>query len=162
MANNAKPKYKHPIRCTANEKGKPATEHDIHIITENEFESAAGVNGDDIGGFSWNGLQITTRPALTLHEVSEFVNSVFGSCYDAEHDVLMPEVIDFAIRVNTVLRYSNVRLPADTEKQYMLMYRSGFYEELVKHICSAQVEAVRETVRLLYENMCRGRDNTEL
>lgn len=96
----------------------------------------------------WHNLMLTVRPMIDFHETSQFVNSVMGACFDSKHDVAMPEAMDFAIRINTIMRYSNAELPDDTEEQYRIAYGTDLYEEIRDHIQTAQLDAIIKTIEL--------------
>lgn len=94
----------------------------------------------------WNGMAVTVRPLLPVGEVSKFVNSVMGACYDQTNDIFIPEMMDFAFRVNTVMRYACVELPADVEEQYTVLYNTGLFSAVMSVINEGQISSIKEAI----------------
>ena len=126
-----------------------ADEKNGRISGEKIFAAAKVDNSP--GQIRWHGLPITVRPILSLREVALFIDDVMGACLDPERGTGMPELADFLIRVNTVLRYSNAGLPDDPDEQYQLMYGSDLYEQITQNICKDQLESIKESIRFWME-----------
>ena len=97
----------------------------------------------------WHGKAISVRTLLPIHEVSLFVNSVMSACYDVEHEVIIPEMMDFAYRVNVVSRYACVELPDDIEEQYVLLYNTDIYDTIIAAVNTAQLQSIEKTIGIL-------------
>ena len=91
-------------------------------------------------------MAVTVRPLLPVGEVSKFVNSVMGACYDQTNDIFIPEMMDFAFRANTVMRYACVELPADVEEQYAVLYNTGLFSAVMSVINEAQISSIKEAI----------------
>ena len=101
----------------------------------------------------WRNLTISVRPLLTFRETSHFVNTVMDACFDKEHGVAVPEAMDFAVRANTVLRYTNLELPKDLEEQYAILYGTDIYDTVRQHIQTAQLDSVIGAIELCMTKM---------
>ena len=97
----------------------------------------------------WHGIAVSVRTLLPIREVGLFVNSVMDGCYDVEHDAFIPEMMDFAFRVNVVTRYACVELPLDIEDQYEVLYNTDIFDTIVASINEAQLKSIRETINAL-------------
>lgn len=100
----------------------------------------------------WHGIAMTLRPLLPLVEVTRFVNSVMDSCYDKEHDVFVPDMKDFAFRVNTVSRYACVELPENIEEQYSILYNTDIFDVVVSYVNTAQLQSIKDTIDICIRN----------
>lgn len=100
----------------------------------------------------WHGIAVTLRPLLPLIEVTQFVNSVMDSCYDKEHDVFVPDMKDFAFRVNTVSRYACVELPSDINEQYSILYNTDIFDTVLSNINQSQIQSIKDTIDTCMRN----------
>lgn len=96
----------------------------------------------------WHGLSITVRQMIPFKEVSQLINSVMSNCIIEDGGIFVPEAMDFAMRVNVILRYTNVELPSDIEEQYRIVYGSGLYEEIEAVINQSQIRAIKDTLAI--------------
>lgn len=98
----------------------------------------------------WHGISFTLKPLLSFGEVTKFVDSVLNACsgkHDGEHDGLfIPEMKDFAIRANTVLRYACVDLPSDFGEQYELLYTTDIYDCILSAINRPQFDSILDAI----------------
>lgn len=118
------------------------------VITADEIMSVAKID-DEYKSVVWRGLNIIVRPLLSFMEVTQFVGSVMDSCFFKEGNMFVPEMADFAIRANVVLRYTNADLPHDIEDQYRLLYGTDFFNEIVGVINGDQYQEITDTIWLL-------------
>lgn len=100
----------------------------------------------------WHGIAVTLRPLLPLVEVTQFVNSVMDSCYDKEHDVFVPDMMDFAFRVNAVSRYACVELPESIEEQYSILYNTDIFDTIVSYANAAQLQSIKDAINVCMRN----------
>lgn len=100
----------------------------------------------------WHGIAVTLRPLLSLVEVTQFVNSVMDSCYDKEHDVFVPDMMDFAFRVNAVSRYACVELPESIEEQYSILYNTDIFDTIVSYANAAQLQSIKDAINVCMRN----------
>ena len=100
----------------------------------------------------WHGIAVTLRTLLPLVEVTQFVNSVMDSCYDKEHDVFVPDMMDFAFRVNAVSRYACVELPESIEEQYSILYNTDIFDTIVSYANAAQLQSIKDAINVCMRN----------
>lgn len=93
-----------------------------------------------------DGVEITVRRTLSLVDVLGFITDVVALCVDEATGTYMPEVKDFAIKANVLTRYANFSLPANTEKQYELIYTSNAYELVLGHINTIQLDEIIDAI----------------
>ncbi len=94
----------------------------------------------------WHGIAVSVRTLLPIREVTLFINSVMDSCYDTEHDNFVPEMMDFAFRVNVVTRYACVDLPLDIEDKYEVLYNTDIFDTIAAAVNNSQLQSIRETI----------------
>ncbi len=105
----------------------------------------------------WRGLNIVVRNMIKIEETLDMVNSIMEACTSNKDGVIncYPELMDFAVRANVVLRYSNVHLPADTREQYMILYGTDLYDTVCSAVNDAQLMSITNAVRLCLEGVYR-------
>lgn len=101
----------------------------------------------------WHGISVSIRTLLPLKEVSQFVNSVMDCCYDKEHDIFVPDMMDFAFRVNVVSRYACIELPNDLEDQYSILYDTDIFDSVIKVINQAQISSIKNAINICMRNI---------
>lgn len=108
---------------------------EIERISVNKFEMALAE--DNIVEEVLNGtddVKIQIKKTIALPEMISFVQEVVESCIDSETGEYLPEAYDFAIRVGVLTRYANFAMPANMEKQYMLIYSTSAFDQVLQHI----------------------------
>ena len=83
-------------------------------------------------------VEIHITKTLPLQEMLLFVQEVVEACIDGETGEYLPEAYDFAIRAGVLTRYANFTLPANLDNQYMLVYNTGAFDQVVAHINERQ------------------------
>lgn len=107
-------------------------------VSVNEFEKSIMDSYIPSESVTWNGIEINIKKTLSLKEVMTFVGGVTNSCFTTEENIYTPEVKDFAIKYCIIEMYTNITLPANTEKKYDLIYRSDIIPTVLKHINNEQ------------------------
>lgn len=110
----------------------------------NGYEATEPVN--------WNGIEVTITKNLPLEDMLAFADSVVKSCFDQTTGAYMPEVKDFAIRINVMERYANFTLPSKAERQYDIVMRSGAYEMILNHINITQFYELMKAIDAKLQN----------
>ena len=90
-------------------------------ISINAMDSIMKTQYENITTECWNEIDITIKRTISLGDMLSFVNDVVASCFQ-DNGEFMPEVLDFAIRSNIILKYSNVSLPDNLEHIVRLRY----------------------------------------
>lgn len=104
---------------------------------------------------NWRGKLIHVRPLLHPTEMIDAVNQAMSLCYYKEKDSMMPEMMDYAIRLSIILRYTDARLPEDPYACYKLLYLTDLYDTVIKHTSKGQADAIRHSVEWMMKNTFR-------
>lgn len=118
---------------------------------------------------SWNGIDITIKHTLPLHQVMSFVDAVSKLCFTEDTGAYLPEVKDFGIKACILEMYANIELSKSTEEVYELIYCSDIVsvvmanvnqvqlseianaiDEKISHIASANIESITYQMNDLY------------
>lgn len=99
----------------------------------------------------WHGLELHVKRVISYPEMSQLVREVTGVCFDENGDY-RPENMDFAFRASVVMRYSNLTVPDDGEKAYLLLYGTDAYETVSANADDSQLNAVKSAIedRIVY------------
>ncbi len=87
-----------------------------------------------------------TQKTLPLNVMTGFVEAVVDSCVDEITGEYMPQSYDLAIKINTVLYYSNCELPNSLEERYKILLESNVYDYITDNINKTQY---REMMRAI-------------
>ncbi len=82
----------------------------------------------------WNGIEIIVKKSLPLDSMLKFVYDTVKTCTEQADGGYMPELKDFAIRLNVVEMYSNVKLPDNVNHKYFILINSGIVESILENI----------------------------
>ncbi len=128
-------------------------------ITKSTFEDVMNSAFPNDEVVSWNGVSFVVSKVIDLAEMISFVKNVVESCFD-DNGMYMPELKDFAFRVNVVGKYTDITMPIGSDKQYALLYRTDLYPTIVSKIDELQMAAICEAVeeKIQYECDTQMRD----
>lgn len=120
---------------------------------------------------SWNGVDIKIRHTLPFSAMMTFVDYVSKLCFSEESGAYLPEVKDFGIKTSILELYAGIEMPDEIEDMHKLVYCSDLVncvvecinktqlseianaiEEKIKHIASANVEAITYQMNDLYNS----------
>ena len=91
------------------------------------------------------GQDIDVTTTLSITAFNECVNRIVEMLYD-ENGSYIPNLKDFFIRVVILFAYTNVQFPSDFEEMmdeiYNLVYRTSFYNDVIKVINKDQYDAL--------------------
>ena len=107
----------------------------------------------------WHGVEIVVKKSLTLEDMLKFVSDVVKTCTEQEAGGYMPELKDFAIRLNVVEMYSNVKLPDNVNHKYFILVNSGIVETILENININQYE---ELILQLTKNLMQSLQLTQM
>ena len=68
----------------------------------------------------WYDIEVKMRKNIPFTEMLAFVNDVVSSCFQQKGEYV-PEALDFAIKSNIIIRYTNVSLPDNLEHRYEIL-----------------------------------------
>lgn len=100
----------------------------------------------------WNGVGIKVQRTIGISDMMDFVRSVVDSCFD--EGMYLPELLDFAFRVNVVKKFTDISLPAGSERQYALLYRTDIYTRVLAEVDGDQFRAICDAVEAKIEYEC--------
>lgn len=100
----------------------------------------------DIVLVEWCDIDLEVKKSLAFDDMLQFVHDVVKTCTEQEHGGYMPELKEFAIRMNIVEMYSNVRLPSNLNHKYHILINSGIVETILDHINTEQFNCMREAI----------------
>lgn len=100
----------------------------------------------------WFGNEVVIKYTLPVEQVIGFVENVVSSCFvNADY---VPEVKDFLIKSNLLMRYANFTLPDNLEHRYELIYNTDAVAVVSKHICEAQFGEILHAIDERIDYMC--------
>lgn len=123
-------------------------------ITVTALREAIKGKFDNIVTDEWEGLSIIIKRTLSLDEMRSFVAKVVESCYD-DDNTFAPERKDIAIRLSTIILYSNITLPTTLDEQYDFAYRTNIYDLIYDRIDQCQYAVIMRAIHEKIENINR-------
>lgn len=101
----------------------------------------------NVNTIDYNGSTYNVKYILPLPEMMGFIDDVSSSCFDADDMSYMPEVKDFAIRVETFELYTDVKLPEDINEKYVYVYENDvLFRTVISHVSHAQFDAILNAI----------------
>lgn len=107
-------------------------------ISINDMDKIMADIGDNTSVVEWRGLEVRIKKVISLKDMMAMVRDVASSCFAKDTHEYLPEIREFAIRMNVMEVYGNFRLPTNLEKRYDIVMRSGAFEMIMEHIDAAQ------------------------
>lgn len=92
----------------------------------------------------WHGVQVILRKFISFRECVDCVEEVLR----ISDNGYRAEMVDFALRANVLMLYTNIGLPSDIEAQYRLLYGSDIYHFILANVNEEQVNSIRYAVEL--------------
>lgn len=90
---------------------------------------------------------------LSFDEMMHFVDNVVTSCFDTKTGEYRPEVMDFAIRINTLRCYTDIELPTSMDEKYEMAVASGIVEEVLEYINRPQYLNMVSSIEAKVQNV---------
>lgn len=103
-------------------------------------------NIEDCVTIDFYGEELIIKKYLSFDEMVKFVNEVVDGCFDNERGIYMPEVKDFLCDINTVLYYSNVRLPDDIRHKYDILTKTKIIDAIIDKIDFSQYQTIARAI----------------
>ena len=122
-------------------------------ISINAMDSIMKTQYENITTECWNEIDITIKRTVSLGDMLSFVNDVVASCFQ-DNGEFMPEVLDFAIRSNIILKYSNVSLPDNLEHRYAILYCTDIVNFIRGHADQEQVDEIINVIHRKVDYLC--------
>lgn len=122
-------------------------------ISINAMDSIMKTQYENITTECWNEIDITIKRTISLGDMLSFVNDVVASCFQ-DNGEFMPKVLDFAIRSNIILKYSNVSLPDNLEHRYAILYCTDIVNFIRGHADQEQVDEIINAIHRKVDYLC--------
>lgn len=110
----------------------------VESVMKNEFANEVTIQ--------WHGIDVVVRKTIGLKQAFEFVNQSVNSCFAEKDGAYMPEMKDFVIRACLVEKYTNIRLPENSEKLYDILYMTDLCNVVCANISQEQFDALVEAI----------------
>lgn len=101
----------------------------------------------------WHGIEIQIQRNISVSDVIGFVSDVIDCCF-SEDGEYHPEMYSFAIRSNTIMRYTNVTMSSNLKDRYMMLYRTGLYDFVCQYINRDQLSDIEIACSNKISQMC--------
>lgn len=94
----------------------------------------------------WHGESLEIKPLIPFAAVCTLVDSVVADCFGETMEEYRPAAKEFSMARYFIHFYTNLRLPADIEKQYDLIFGTDILSVVEDHIDYVQKEAIRAAI----------------
>ena len=105
---------------------------------------------EDTVNVDYCGENLVVKKFLSFTDMVKFVNEVVAGCFDDDNGMYLPEVKTFLAQLNTVLYYSNVRLPEDIKHRYDILTKTDIVEIITSVVDRSQyqmmIRAIEEKI----------------
>lgn len=91
-----------------------------------------------VSTIEWNGITIKIKDRLTISDIVSFTYKVSELCFTENNSEYLPEVMKFAIGIETIEYYTDLELPESTDDKYKLVAQTDLVEHVVEHIDQVQ------------------------
>jgi mRNA interferase YafQ len=132
--------------------------NDIEKVSVDKLEQA--LYKDNIVTDTLDGTDNVTfqvKRMISLSDMVLFVREVVEACVDFEGGDYLPEAYDFAIRLGVLTHYANFEMATSMEKQYMLVYGTRAFEQVMEHVNGEQfrdiVQAINKKIQYMVNLM---------
>lgn len=115
-------------------------------VSINKLETALLSHEEEFVLNDSDNVVIKVKYTLTLTEMLQFVEDVVSLCVDTSTGEYAPEVQDYAVRYNTIISYTNARMPSDVSKAYDLLYNTDIFEQTLECINESQYDSICDAV----------------
>lgn len=116
------------------------------MVSVNAIESVMKTEFANEVEVTWHGVDIVIQKTIGMVQAFEFVNQSVNSCFADADGAYMPEMKDFVIRACLVEKYTNIRLPENSEKLYELLYKTDLCGVVCANIDKDQFDALVEAI----------------
>ena len=102
----------------------------------------------------WHTAELYIKTFLSLEEYNELTDSIVQYCY-VDADCPAYEMVDFALRLNTIAFYAIIELPTDIDELYYIAYESDLYDVVCANANKAQISSIISFVDRYFWNKGR-------
>lgn len=101
---------------------------------------------EDTVQIDYHGESLIVKKFISFTDMAKFVNEVVEGCFDNDRGVYIPEVKTFLAQINTVLYYSNVRLPDDIKHRYDILTKTDLVSVIAGAVDKVQYQAIIRSI----------------
>lgn len=120
---------------------------DVNPISAEEVLRIGAENDVQYRRTNWHNTKLIVKTCIGPDEFMETIHNILDYCRDEDGE-FAAEMIDFAERANIVAAYALLELPKDFEALFRLMYASDLYETVCDAVCTAQIDAIKRSIRI--------------
>lgn len=91
-------------------------------------------------------VAIEVKKTIGLSSMLEFVEEVVSAVMADGDTDYNPEFLEFLIKKNVLTRYANFTMPSNIEKQYVLVYGTPAYSQVIELINMEQLYDIRSSI----------------
>lgn len=91
-------------------------------------------------------VAIEVKKTIGLSSMLEFVEEVVSAVMADGDTDYNPEFLEFLIKKNVLTRYANFTMPSNIEKQYVLVYGTPAYSQVIELINMEQLYDIRGSI----------------
>lgn len=102
---------------------------------------------------TWKAIKIKIRQTISLYDMMELVTSASNLCFSHEGDYV-PEVFDFAYKMNVLRKYTDLTLPDDISDIYMFVYGTDIFERVCEHVNQTQLKEIFDSIAKKVKDTC--------
>lgn len=114
----------------------------IRRLSVNDMRRVLGASFKQNRTITWHGNNLVVRQFLPLNEYMQMINNISNDCQGSDGE-FAPELLDFAIKTNTIISYAFVELPADIGELFDIVYGTDLYDTVCKYANSNQIDSVK-------------------
>ena len=121
-------------------------------MSAEELKRVTGVSAKQYKKVPWHSTELLIKQLITPKEYIEMIHNILNDCQTPDGNVAF-EMVDFAIRVNTIAAYAFVDLPKDPNDLYYIVYASNLYDTICKYANKGQIESISKTIAMYAGNV---------
>ncbi len=123
-----------------------------------QFDKIAKEHFQNEATIQWHEVEVRVKRTLSLTEMLGFVDDVVGSCFHDKYGY-MPEVKDFAIKSNILIRYANFSMPDNLEHRYQMVYGTDAVDAVCAAIDTTQLQEIVNSINGKIRFLCDSKAN---
>lgn len=112
-------------------------------ISVNMIDAVKEANPENT--IEWNGIEIAVTYTIGFGDMVKFVNETVNSCF-SEDGTYNPEARDFAIRLNIIEKFTDIKLPDNVEARYWFVYGTNIIGTVVELINRDQLDSMTKAI----------------
>ena len=116
-------------------------------LSYDDIKRVIGVPHEQIRKVFWHNKEIHILKTLSFKQYIMTIQSILRDCKNND-GLIIPELVDFAIRANIVAAYALIEQPEVIDDLYYLVYSSDLYDFIYKNVNQRQVDAIFDAIKV--------------